>query len=142
MTERTIEDHEAVRRLVALYCQLCDDGRFDEWTDLFTEDATFTVMGQTHTGRAALKAFMERSQPPEARGKHCTFEPLIELAGDEGKVWTDYIFVGTVGEKGRLGVTSAGRYHDVVRKEQGTWRIAARTIVFLGEASDDLASGL
>jgi hypothetical protein len=50
--------------------------------------------------------------------------------------------VGRVGEKGRLGVTSTGRYHDHVRRHDGVWRFAAREIVFLGEQSDDLASGL
>jgi 3-phenylpropionate/cinnamic acid dioxygenase small subunit len=142
MSERALADQASIRRLLALYCQLCDDGRFAEWAELFTEDATFTVMGQTHTGRAELQAFMATAQPPEARGKHCTFEPVIELSGDEGRAWTDYVFVGRVGQQGRLGVTSAGRYHDHLRCEDGVWRFAAREIVFLGEATDDLSSGL
>jgi uncharacterized protein (TIGR02246 family) len=142
MSAQVLEDHEAVRRLIGLYCQLCDDGRFAEWAELFTEDATFTVMGQTHTGREQLEAFMAAAMSPEARGKHGTFEPVLELSGDEGRAWTDYLFVGRVGDKGRLGVTSAGRYHDHLRREDGIWRFAAREIVFLGEDTDDLPSGL
>jgi len=142
MSDGQIESHEAIRRLIALYCQLCDDGRFEEWAELFTEDATFTVMGGTHTGRPALREFMLAAQPPEARGKHATFEPVIEVSGDQARAWTDYLFVGRVGDGGRLGVTSVGRYHDHLRREHGTWRIAAREIVFMGEPTDDLPGGL
>lgn len=138
------EDLDDIRRLLALYCMLCDDGRFDEWAELFTEDATFTVMGTTHTGRAQLQAFMAAAQPPEARGKHVAINPVIEvgMGPEDARAWTDYIFVGKVGEKGRLGVTSAGRYHDHLRQEDGTWRIAAREIVFMGEPTDDPPPGL
>jgi uncharacterized protein (TIGR02246 family) len=143
MSDRVLEDQAAIRRLITLYNMLCDDGRFDEWAELFTKDATFTVMGGTHTGRAELKAFMEASQPPEARGKHATVGGSeIVVEGDAARAWTDYIFVGKVGDKGRLGVTSAGRYHDHLRREDGVWRIASRTIVFLGEDHDDPPPGL
>ena len=137
-----LADQSAIRRVLALYCMLCDDGRFEEWAELFTEDATFTVMGGTHTGRAELQAFMAAAQPPETRGKHVAVSSVIELTADGARAWTDYIFVGKVGEKRRLGVTSAGRYHDHLRQEDGTWRISAREIVFMGEATDDPPPGL
>ncbi|GIT00235.1 MAG: hypothetical protein CM1200mP26_19470 [Acidimicrobiales bacterium] len=39
------DDESAIRRLLADYCHLLDDGRFDEWIALFDEDIVFIVMG-------------------------------------------------------------------------------------------------
>lgn len=146
MSSGQADDVAAIRRLISLYCMLCDDGRFEEWGQLFTEDATFTVMGTTHAGRAELERFMQAAQPPEARGKHVALNPLIEVTPDGARAWTDYIFVGRGiaidGKPGPLGVTSAGRYHDHFRHEQGSWRFAAREIVFMGEPTTDPPPGL
>ena len=32
--------HDGIRRTLATYCQLFDDGRFDEWVAVFTTDVT------------------------------------------------------------------------------------------------------
>ncbi|WP_334143593.1 nuclear transport factor 2 family protein [Rhabdothermincola sp.] len=124
---------EGIRRTLALYCQLCDDGRFDEWADLYVDDAEFHVMGITHRGRAAIKAFIEKGQPPERRGKHLCANPLIDLdeGGTGARAVTDYVFVGRAG--GGLAITSAGRYHDRLVLDGGRWRFARREIVFMGD---------
>src|SRR5262249_53092748 len=57
----SMTDEEGIRRTLALYCQLCDDGRFDEWADLYTEDAVFRVMGGEHRGPEAIKAFIAKA---------------------------------------------------------------------------------
>jgi uncharacterized protein (TIGR02246 family) len=126
-------DDEAIRRTLALYCQLCDDGRFEEWAELYTDDATFTVMGQTHEGRTAIRRFIEAAQPPERRGRHVCANALIEVDGDRATAATDYIFVAR-SEDG-LAITSAGRYHDRLVRDEGRWRFASRRIAFLGEES-------
>jgi 3-phenylpropionate/cinnamic acid dioxygenase small subunit len=128
-----VTPEERIRRTLALYCQLCDDGRFDEWADLYVEDAEFHVMGTTHRGRAAIKAFIEKGQPPERRGKHLCANPLIDLdeGGTGARAVTDYVFVGRAG--GGLAITSAGRYHDRLVLDGGRWRFARREIVFMGD---------
>jgi 3-phenylpropionate/cinnamic acid dioxygenase small subunit len=129
MTTRPLE--EDIRRTLARYCMLCDDGRFDEFGTLFTEDAVFHVMGRSYTGRAEIAGFMEENQPPAMRGKHVAVNSLIEGDGWSGQAlaWTDYIFVGQDGT-----VTSQGRYHDkLVREGDKVWRFATREIVFRGD---------
>ena len=123
-----MSDEDAIRRTIAQYCHFCDDGRFDEWADLYTDDATFTVMGNTYTGRADVKAFIEQGQPPERRGKHICFNTVIELDGDGARAWTDYIFIDTART-----ITSAGRYHDRLVRQPDRWRFAERRIVFMGD---------
>jgi SnoaL-like domain len=121
---------EGIRRTLAQYAQLMDDGRFDDWGDLFTVDARFHVMGATQQGRAAIQEWIAGNQPPELRGKHAILTSVIDLDDDGGgaRVWTDYAFVD---QKHR--VTSAGRYHDeLVAGDDGRWRFSLREIVFLG----------
>ena len=128
MTSSRPED--GIRRTIAQYCQLCDDGRFDEWIALFTADARFHVMGNTTVGRDAIKAFIEVGQRAELRGRHATVQSVIDV-GDDGrtaKVWTDFCFI----DKAHT-ITTVGRYHDeMVLGNDGRWRFALREIVFLG----------
>jgi 3-phenylpropionate/cinnamic acid dioxygenase small subunit len=131
-TAAAIED---IRRTLALYCQLCDDGRFDEWGELFTADAEFSVLGDTHVGRPAVQAFIEAAQPPELRGKHVCANSLIEIDehGTTATALTDYIFIGRSPEG--LTVTSAGRYHDTLVREGERWLFRTREIAFMGGQS-------
>jgi 3-phenylpropionate/cinnamic acid dioxygenase small subunit len=128
-------DEEGIRRTLALYCQLCDDGRFDEWEQLYTEDAVFKVMGAVHQGREAIKGFISEAQPDGRRGKHVAVNPLIEVDGDAARAWTDYIWVGP--GTGQFPVTNAGRYHDRLVKRDGRWLFVERQIVFMGEEAPD-----
>jgi 3-phenylpropionate/cinnamic acid dioxygenase small subunit len=125
---------EGIRRTLALYCQFCDDGRFDEWGQLFTDDAEFSVLGNTHVGRAEVQAFIEAAQPPELRGKHVCANSIIDVSddGDSAEALTDYIFVGKSPEG--MVVTSAGRYHDTFVRDGDRWRFRTRRIVFMGDA--------
>jgi uncharacterized protein (TIGR02246 family) len=124
-------DEEQIRGVLARYCHLCDEGRFDEWAALFTDDGTFTVMGTTHQGRGDLQAFISAALPRERRGRHMLSEPLIEVDGDVALGWTDFAFVGRTGDG--LAVTQAGRYHDRFVRDEGVWRFASHEIVFMGD---------
>ena len=126
-------EHDAIRGTLAAYCQLLDDGRFDEWVEVFTEDVALAAMGQTARGREAVRAFIEPNQGPDLRGRHMLSEPLIAVdpTGGRATVTTDYCFVTR-----ELTVLSAGRYHDVLVRDghdPDRWRIAQREIVFLGD---------
>lgn len=126
---------ELVRRTLARYCHLCDDGRFAEWGALFTEDARLHVLGTTHTGRDAVRGFIEAAQPPERRGRHAVVNSLVLVELDDGggsplraRAWSDYLFLDRSGA-----VTNTGRYHDeLVPGVDGVWRFELREIVFAG----------
>jgi uncharacterized protein (TIGR02246 family) len=129
----TRNDADAVRNTVARYGHLCDDGRFEEFAELFAEDAEFVVPGRTAKGRAAIQAFMEAAQPPERRGKHLCAAPAVDLDGDTATAVTDFAFLAPA--EGGFAVTSAGRYHDrLVRAAPGganAWVFAERRIELL-----------
>ena len=87
------DDEDQVRRTLAGYCQYLDDGDFDRWVDLFTEDARLLFAGRTTVGRPAIRSYMEQVQPPEGRGKHITSNILVDVGVASATAHTDYLFV-------------------------------------------------
>ena len=122
------DDELAIRRLLADYCHLLDDGRFDEWIALFDEDVVFVVMGNRLRGRDDVRSFIEPTQQEDARGRHMLGEPVIEVDGDTARVATDYVFASRANT-----ILSTGRYLDVMCRAQDRWCFASREIVFSGD---------
>jgi len=133
MGDATESDLDQIRRILAAYCQACDDGRFDDLAALFAEDSTFEVMGGTYAGRDAIRGFIAAGQPPERRGRHMCANSLVDIdpSGSTATGSTDYIFVARTPEG--LQITSAGRYHDTFVRDGDRWRFSSRRIVFLGD---------
>ena len=125
---------EGIRRTLAQYCQLFDDGRSAEWIELFTEDARFHVMHTTAQGHEAILEVVAIGMTPEARGRHALFQPVIVLSPDGrgAKAWTDFCFFDR-----KRQVTSVGRYHDELHQgDDGRWRFGLREIAFLGRGPE------
>ena len=121
---------EAIRRTIGGYCQRLDDGRFDEWAELFTEDARLVLMGRVTTGRDAIRRYMETVQPDGSRGMHVTTNSLIDVDGDAATAATDYLFVRPAPEG--MAIIAAGRYLDELVRDGTGWRFRVRTITMLG----------
>jgi uncharacterized protein (TIGR02246 family) len=119
----------AIRRVLAEYCQLCDDGDFDALAERFTSDGSLDFAGRTSAGRPALVAFFERLQPPALRGKHLTTNSIITVEGNAAMATSDFVFLRII--DGTLRPMFSGRYADVLKREAGRWRIAHRAITTL-----------
>jgi uncharacterized protein (TIGR02246 family) len=122
------DDESAIRRLLADYCHLLDDGRFDEWIELFDPDAVFVVMGNRLRGRDELRDFIEPTQQESDRGRHMLSEPAIRIDGDTANAATDFVFVSRANA-----IMTAGRYLDEMRRAPDRWRFTSREIVFSGD---------
>jgi 3-phenylpropionate/cinnamic acid dioxygenase small subunit len=117
-----------VRRTMAAYCHTVDDGRFDEFEQLWAADAVVEVRGDRIEGRAAIRAWIEQAQPPERRGKHVTVNSEIDVAGaDTASSVSDFLFFAR-GERGPR-VTASGRYLDEFTPVEGAWVFTRRRIV-------------
>ena len=120
-------DRQALEQLLAGdYPHALDSRDFDAYAALFTEDGELTLQGNTAKGRAAIKTFVA-GLPPEPRVMHPISNLSYEIDGDRatgGAFWQD---IGLV--NGMPGVLVAGRYEDTLRKVDGEWRIATRSIV-------------
>jgi ketosteroid isomerase-like protein len=128
-----ISDHEQVRQFLARFTTMRDDHRFEEWSQLWTEDGTFDYPGAVVTGRAAIRdnvAAMMRDD----RGKHIQVNIIIELDGDTADVTSDVMKLrpNDPGTGSGFQVQTAGRYLDKLVRQDGTWFIASRRVALLG----------
>lgn len=124
------DDVEQIRRTLGEYSRLCDDGRFDEFADLFTADARLLMLGEEIEGNDAIAATMASVQPDGARGLHMTANPLVDIDGAEATATTDYLFVRPAVDG--LAVVAAGRYYDRLRRDEDRWRFSERRITLMG----------
>ncbi len=132
-----LADESAIRRLIAEYCHHYDDKRATEFADLFTEDAQFTVFGTSRNGRQEIHDHIGTQRPGMAPGQHVTYNSVIEVADDgrSARAFTDFLYMNKTDDGFRI--STAGRYHDRLVRDEDRWRFRTRTIVFLGEAVPD-----
>jgi 3-phenylpropionate/cinnamic acid dioxygenase small subunit len=124
--DTSLRDQLTILRTLAAYCQLCDDGDFSALIEQFTADGVITFGDEIATGREELRAWFDRRQPPHQRGKHLTFNPIIELEGRRARVVSDFVFLRIVGVVPTPTIT--GRYRDEFRRDGDDWHIQRRDI--------------
>jgi uncharacterized protein (TIGR02246 family) len=133
-----LEEKEAIRDLMSAYCFYVDDGEFDKFAELFAADGIFEAgpLGKLQ-GRKAIRDFISAQVPRPGEGparKHCTFNHLIRVAGSEA--YADSYIVVVRESSGGIVASLAGRYEDVLVKQDGQWRFKVRKIHF--DISGDL----
>lgn len=128
-----LEAESAVRRILAAYCQACDDGRFDDLAQLFSDDIELVVRGSVVArGRTSARDWVAAAQPPERRGLHVTSNAVIAVtdAADEASSRADFVFY----VRGPEGLVPArtGRYEDrcTPAPDGRGWLLARREMLF------------
>jgi uncharacterized protein (TIGR02246 family) len=130
-----MDDERAIARVIALYSQLVDSKRFDEWADLFTENARFVARGHAFEGRDTIVSTIS-SMMASAVTKHLVGPPVVDVDGDRAHAWTD-LTTFTGGADG-IGIATIGRYYDdFERGADGRWRLSSRVLVLTGEVAPD-----
>jgi hypothetical protein len=119
-----------IRKTLHQYAIFLDDGRVQDFLDLFTEDAVFTAAGFVYEGREGTRR--ELAEKDRRPGKHLPFSALIEFESPTAaRAWSDFIRVKITktGDPTMWKITSIGRYYDqLVRGEGGRWRFARRDV--------------
>ncbi len=134
---RTVQDVEAIRRLLSRQAHLRDVGPLDEWIQGYTEDGVYSAHGTVANGRAEILAIAEDLRArlwSDWRGSHFLSEPGIDVDSEAGTATgiTHYTYLGP-DQDGGYKVYVVGRYHDrFVRTEDGRWLLAAREILTAG----------
>jgi len=113
-----LQELEAIRELLTRYAITLDDHAWEDFAELFTEEATFTVNGVPFAGRDALVRFIADSLPEDYLCKHICTAPLIELATDAAtaRARTDVLWVTQ-----NYQIAVIGRYEDSLVKRDGRW---------------------
>lgn len=118
-------DVQAIRRLKHEYCFLIDEGHYEEWADLFTEDGQFTSsQGGTYENPDEIEAFAASDfDAAFDETAHIVTNPVIDVDGDEatGRWYLVLCYRTNEGETGWIQTS----YEDVYRKVDGEWKIAS-----------------
>ena len=96
-----------------------DAGEAAEWAGLFTEDGVFDMGAGPVVGREALITF---AGSIGGSMHHMVTNDVIDVDGDVASSRVSVLVVAG----GQL--TATGRYRDTLRREDGRWRIAKRTL--------------
>ncbi len=120
------EVEASIRRLVARYCHLVDDGDVDAAAQLFSDDARFINLGEELKGRDAIRDMLaDQSGGPRlhqvtnvvvSNGSHDgTFHSVSDVSvnAKRGEVWS---------------AVFAGRYHDTFAGTGRSMRFTQRIL--------------
>lgn len=141
---KLLEDREEIRDLVATYCFLVDEGRFDELVDrCFTDNASCDFRGAggglipiISRGRTEIRNFFTAIVPGLlSHMAHTVHNHRIKIDGD--RAWGDCYFELTAIDRATgEDVVGTGRYIDRYRRVAGSWRFETRSaeIFFIAPA--------
>jgi 3-phenylpropionate/cinnamic acid dioxygenase small subunit len=133
----TADDIDEIRQLLVRNFQLGDKNRMDEWVDTYTDDAVFRSPVLNLTGRDELTADGSklRAQVP---ARHWVGNVLIDVEGDEATA-SSYMVVMSATLPPTL--MASGELEDRLRRVDGRWRIAERTMTLDGMGGAPAAEG-
>jgi hypothetical protein len=120
-----LEDVEAIKKLKARYCAVCDDNHnSDEITKLFVADGIWEGAGfGRHKGHDAIRSLFKLFQKTITFSQHNVMNPIIEVDGEMARgVW--YLFGPFTFQKGNRPFWLAARYEDDYVKVNGEWKFA------------------
>ena len=124
-TTNAVEDELEIRRLLAHYCHVLDDGHFDRLGEVFSERGAFLIDGEGPRGLGPLIAHLRVVQADGRRGVHILSAPSITIDDDGAAAETDIAF--HLKKDGAWMVAVVGRYSDELVRTDDGWRIETRT---------------
>lgn len=137
-----LEDHGAICRLKASYCDAVDGGwdrathDGDRVAELFLPDGVWAANGVGEAkGHAEIRALMKTLEPYHY-AFHCITNPSVAVAGDEAAATWHFFAILTHPKHGRM--VSGGIYHDRFVRTMDGWRFRRlfAELSFYGPASE------
>jgi 3-phenylpropionate/cinnamic acid dioxygenase small subunit len=140
-----------LERFIFHEANLLDDRRYEEWLELLADDITYWIPNYAEDAppgesgvivferlpalRARVARALDRMNPtqqPPARTRHFSTNVLVEPSGDELAVVTSSLLLYV--SKDRRLLVYPGKCEHALRKVEGRWRIAAKTINLISNA--------
>jgi SnoaL-like domain len=118
-----LEDIEAIKKLKARYCAICDDDHNPEKiTTLFAPDGIWEGAGVgVHQGHDAIRKLFQDFQRRISFSQHNVMNPDIVVDGDRAKgIW--YFLGPFTMRTGNRALWLAARYEDDYVKLNGEWK--------------------
>jgi 3-phenylpropionate/cinnamic acid dioxygenase small subunit len=126
-----IEDHMAIERLLVEYGRTLDNRDFAAYSHLFAQNGEWKGAQGAYKGPAAIQAAMEKiftaaaTDIPKGQNFHVMSNFIIDVQGNRATASSLFIFYKM--NKGKPEPTVAGRYEDILMRENGVWRFLQRT---------------
>ena len=128
MTEITQSLEDKIRRRVIRYFQCTDEGSWDEWAALVTEDFVIDANGYRTTGRQHNLEAIQRLHGPELPvGRHLVSNIVVDFAESAASVLCDWIWVAEIGVPYAMSLAtlSMGRSTVKFAVVDGAWMISS-----------------
>jgi uncharacterized protein (TIGR02246 family) len=125
-----IEDQMAIERLLVEYGRTLDNRDFAAYSRLFARDGEWRGALGAYRGPATIKATMEKiftdaaADIPKGSNFHVMSNFIIDVQGDRATARSTFIFYKL--DKAKPVAEVAGRYEDVLVREDGAWRFLLR----------------
>jgi 3-phenylpropionate/cinnamic acid dioxygenase small subunit len=126
-----MEDQAAIERLLVDYGRTLDNRDFAAYSKLFAANGEWKGALGSYKGPAAIRAAMEKiftdaaADIPKGRNFHVMSNFVIDIQGDRATAKSSFIFYKMDGNKPQPEV--AGRYEDLLIRENGAWRFLQRS---------------
>jgi 3-phenylpropionate/cinnamic acid dioxygenase small subunit len=130
-----IADRQAIVNHVTAYSYLIDEGRWDEWFELFTDDVSFetttpcfgTIIAK---GKEAFKGVVDLRYRGPGSEKNTTVRRhtmgnihVAKQTKDTAEVRT-YLFISSAEANGKFSLLTSGTYNATLKKKDGKWKIS------------------
>jgi SnoaL-like domain len=119
-----LRDTEAIKRLKAEYCDICDDDHDpDRIVGIFTADCVWEGAGAIARGHVELRRLFEDFARRISFSQHNVFNPRITVDGDSAQAsW--YLLGPFTFRDGNRALWVAARYEEDYVRRNGEWKIA------------------
>ena len=121
----------AIERLLVDYGRTLDNRDFAAYSHLFAQDGEWKGALGTYKGPAAIQAAMEKiftaaaADIPKGKNFHVMSNFVIDVQGDRATAKSMFIFYKM--DKSEPQPSVAGRYEDILIRENGVWRFLQRS---------------
>ncbi len=128
---QALEDEKEVKRVLVEYGEFLDARDYHAYASLFASDGVWSGGFGTYTGPAAIEAMLEENMGSHAddyinkENFHLNTTMVVDVDGDTAKARSRYLFF-VASPENRPVVALAGRYEDVLVREDGAWKIKTR----------------
>lgn len=124
------EMYRACTNLVYGYAYHRDHFNAEEFADLFTEDASLTVGGQTWVGRADIRQRIEGLKTGSTIRHEMSTIRIVPIDADHATgVSYITIYSAPAGETSVSGFSMMGEYHDEFVRTADGWKISKRILM-------------
>jgi len=128
----TLDDHEAIERLLMEYGRAVDNRDWAAFAALFAPDGEWQGAQGAYHGPEQIQQSMQKvfSSPaaaadiPKGSNFHVMTNPIIDVKGDHAMASSRFIFYKM--EHGKPVATVAGRYEDTLIRIDGVWKFQQR----------------